>query len=396
MNGNDYYFDPFAKNNQQTQEQNTEQPYAQPGSAGNQFNQPPYANQTNQPVYGYGYGSAPVIGMDDMAEINKAKQQKREIKHLGTLCGGGVLLFTIFSTILSLIIVSTNSTEVYNNNFFFQNGFYIISSVVAVGFGFYCVSRSTRKTVDTFLPAKSMPIVDIVMYVIIGLALCRVANSISTIFVSVVSAFGFELNQGEMLSSTNFPQLLFEIVAVAVVPGIIEEYAMRGTVLQPLKKYGPKFAIFATACVFGFMHGNLIQAPFALMVGIVLAYITIKTESIIPAMLIHFANNANSVVTNYMINNVNEDTASRYFAISLVVVMILAVGCFVYLVVKNSKRQDTKRVLFSEPRIYKSRYELTEWQKFKAFISAPAMIIAIILMILNTAQTITYTGMRGI
>lgn len=403
MKDNNYYFDPFAAQNQQknqsqnptdASQQQVNQQSTQQGYVQNQNTYNPY----NQPNYGYGYVSAPVLGTNDMADINRAKQQKKEIKHLGMLCGSGVLLFNVLSFVLSLIIIGTNSSSAYNTNFFFQSGFYIFSSVFCVGLAFYLVSRKTRKTVETFLPAKHIPFVEMVMYVIIGLALCRIANSISAVFVSIVSAFGFELTQSEMMYSSTIPQLLFELVAVAVVPGIVEEYAMRGTVLQPLKKHGSVFAIFATACVFGFMHGNLIQAPFALMVGVVLAVITIRTGSIVPAIIIHFGNNANSVINGYLINNSGETVSTTYFFITFLIIMILATICFIYMVVKKVKKDGSVGTLLcgDEVKAPRGRFELTEWQKFRAFLSSPAMIVAIILMLINTAQTVSYTGINGV
>lgn len=73
---------------------------------------------------------------------------------------------------------------------------------------------------------------------------------------------------------------------------------MRCCALGLLKNYGKAFGVVSVSVVFGLLHGNVIQFIFAFLVGLVLAYITIKTESIIPAMCIHALNNGMSAVSD--------------------------------------------------------------------------------------------------
>ena len=63
-----------------------------------------------------------------------------------------------------------------------------------------------------------------------------------------------------------------------------------------LRKYGDKFALLASALVFAVMHGNLVQAPFALIAGFGLGYLSIKTGTIWTGIAIHAANNLISVI----------------------------------------------------------------------------------------------------
>ena len=87
------------------------------------------------------------------------------------------------------------------------------------------------------------------------------------------------------------PGRIIYALSVAVVAPLVEEFAMRGVVMQPLKKYGRWFAIIASSLVFGVLHGNFIQAPFALIAGIGIGYAVCVTDSIWTGVLIHFCNN---------------------------------------------------------------------------------------------------------
>lgn len=71
---------------------------------------------------------------------------------------------------------------------------------------------------------------------------------------------------------------------------ISEEILFRGLVLRSMEPYGKKFAIFASALMFGLYHGNIIQIPFAFAVGLVLGYVTVE-YNIGWAMVLHMFNN---------------------------------------------------------------------------------------------------------
>lgn len=71
---------------------------------------------------------------------------------------------------------------------------------------------------------------------------------------------------------------------------ISEEILFRGVVQKSLRNFGRNFAIFGSAFTFGMFHGNLMQAPFAFLVGLVLGYVA-DTYSIGWCMLLHMINN---------------------------------------------------------------------------------------------------------
>ncbi len=76
----------------------------------------------------------------------------------------------------------------------------------------------------------------------------------------------------------------------SILAPISEEIFFRGYILRTLRPYGKRFAIFGSALLFGLFHGNLLQAPYALIVGLVLGYVTVE-YSIWWAIFIHGFNN---------------------------------------------------------------------------------------------------------
>lgn len=71
---------------------------------------------------------------------------------------------------------------------------------------------------------------------------------------------------------------------------IAEELLFRGVLLRGLLPYGKKSAIIVTSLLFGLFHGNLMQAPYAFVVGLVFGYVAVE-YNILWAMVLHMFNN---------------------------------------------------------------------------------------------------------
>jgi sodium transport system permease protein len=97
-----------------------------------------------------------------------------------------------------------------------------------------------------------------------------------------------------MLQHATLPELL---LLVAVTPAICEELAFRGFILSGLRRLGHKWAAIAICSViFGVAHGLLQQSLAATVVGMVIGYIAVKTNSLLPAMAYHLVHNALGVL----------------------------------------------------------------------------------------------------
>ncbi|MFN0021759.1 MAG: ABC transporter permease subunit/CPBP intramembrane protease [Pirellulaceae bacterium] len=90
------------------------------------------------------------------------------------------------------------------------------------------------------------------------------------------------------------------ILLLALLPAVCEELAFRGFVLNGLRRTGHKWgAILVTSALFGVVHMLLQQSLSAFLIGIVIGYVAVKTNSIWPAMLFHFTHNSLAVLSGY-------------------------------------------------------------------------------------------------
>lgn len=135
--------------------------------------------------------------------------------------------------------------------------------------------------------------------ILIGIAFCGFANIAGSVLISVIESFGVRVPSSSYELQSGISGFLMTFLSTAVVAPLTEEFAMRGIVMGTLKKHGEGFAICISAVLFGLMHADLRQIPFAFIVGLALGFAVIKTGSLWAGVLIHALNNGIVTVMNY-------------------------------------------------------------------------------------------------
>ncbi len=83
------------------------------------------------------------------------------------------------------------------------------------------------------------------------------------------------------------------LATFAIVPAICEELAFRGFILSGLRHTGYKWrAIAISSIFFGVIHPIFQQSLVACMVGMVIGYIAVQSNSLLPGILFHMTHNA--------------------------------------------------------------------------------------------------------
>ncbi|MCD7796396.1 MAG: CPBP family intramembrane metalloprotease [Clostridiales bacterium] len=309
------------------------------------------------------------------------KAEKKELRKLSTWLGIAIILYLVIQTVVSLVLTSTNLYDTYCNSAIFQYAFNIIFvSVlsVAVPFGIAALVNKKKYT-HPIIPSKPIKASHCFAWVCFGMGCCIIANYVvSFIQVILSSLFNVTLSQSESLAPDSIFACILDVIGIAIIPALCEEFAMRCCSLQLLRKYGTGFAVFAVSVVFGLLHGNVIQFLFAFLIGMVLGFITVKTESIVPAILIHMFNNGMSVVSDVTTYALGEDAASNSTVIMFLFWIIAGIIAGIYLFFK-------KQLSF---KFDKNTSVLSFWQKLASFLF-PGMIIPFLVLISLTATTVS-------
>ncbi len=147
-------------------------------------------------------------------------------------------------------------------------------------------------------------------YLLFGLAAISVAAYFNTFFVSL---FGYDVFSEQVLFATaqteNY-QLVLLFLNMVLIPAFFEELFFRGVVLSNLLPYGQKTAVLGSALLFALMHGNIGQLFYAMVAGVVLGWIYLRTRSIWGCVLLHFVNNFLSVFLLAVSERVPENKAA--------------------------------------------------------------------------------------
>lgn len=140
--------------------------------------------------------------------------------------------------------------------------------------------------------------------VLLGIVVFFLNVFVSSTFNSLIDFFGYEHASSPLPSSYGFDALFVNLIFSALLPGICEELVHRGMLLKTMRPMGMWKAIIFSGLLFGLLHMNIEQFFYATIIGIFLGFLTVMSNSIYPAMIVHFANNALSVYLSFSrVNN---------------------------------------------------------------------------------------------
>lgn len=311
------------------------------------------------------------------------EEEKKQLRKQSTRAGVCIVAFFVLRFVISLIIgispaLSTAYFSESSLSFVLEMTVYLLIMFVPFFTAYLLMPENEKNDTDSF--GKPISALSGVTAVISGLLFCAVGNIVTTYFITFLSIFGIELTGGEYSVTASPEGLIFQLINIAVLPALIEEFALRFIVMQPLRRYGDTFAVVMSAVIFSLMHGNLIQIPFAFIVGIAIGFFVIQTGSIWVGILIHFLNNAFSVLNTYFLT-VKPSFATHFYSLFTaisIVTGITALAVFLTLC-KRNRFNNGYRIM--------SKGSLAG-----AYMTTPPMIIAILLIVFSTMEFVAFSG----
>lgn len=349
----------------------------------NNFNQNgQFGGWTSSP---YGYGTE----MYNEYIIKKAQkdEKKQELKKIGRKCGLAVILYVVisygFSFLLMLISWGFPSVSKLYLETTATLAFDIVITFFSILVPFFIIHLTMKKNkTANILPfgttynrefAISLVMVFIPIMVMSALAI----NSISAV---IQDFLGIEFTSavGD-IKLNGFKEIFLGVISVAVVPAIVEETVIRGIVMQPLRKFGDKFAIITSAVFFACMHGNMVQIPYTVIGGLLLGYLAVATGSLWPSVILHFVNNLYSVIVIATSDNLGENASVLAVVLMLICFTVIGVIGLIKLIklkYKVTLSEDSKLLTMSE--------------KTSSFVKNGPMIVAIVMITVITISNVNF------
>lgn len=210
-----------------------------------------------------------------------------------------------------------------------------------------------------------------------ALSLCVGAQLVNTLWVEAVELTMNLFDKSvlailETISGASDTVSMF--LYASILAPIAEEILFRGYVLRSLRPYGKRFAIVCSAFLFGMYHGNLLQLPFAFLMGLVLGWVAVE-YSVCWAVGLHMFNNL--VLADLLTRLLSLLPEPVPGIVNLAIFVVFAVISLVLLIVKRADIRAYRQEAWMDRRC------------LKCFCGSAGILTFSILMVLNMVYIFT-------
>ncbi len=306
---------------------------------------------------------------------------------LSSAAAAAIIFFDVVHSVFALILrYNDEFRALYLENHTATMIFGMLYTLLSVAVPFFLAYILLKVLADIELPFSAPRRKSGAMLLIpAGLGICYMGNIVVSYMMTLLSYIGINsdfyeatLTQTEPLPE-NISEVILSVIYVAVFPAVFEEFAFRGVIMQPLRRYGDWFAIIASAVLFGFVHGNIVQIPFAIIAGVALGYATTVTGSMWTGIIIHFLNNFMSVIFSWAKTALPDSTNMIFSAIFTYGIILIGIVALVGFAWQNPRMM----------RLYPSRENIKNSRAIAVYFLAPAMLAALIMISINIFSDIS-------
>jgi len=323
----------------------------------------PFDNDTENTDYNSDYSSvygdilnSPIIPFTPFLE------EKKSIKKSFNSVGAFLLVHFFSSSVMYFfllllaffILVIINPTQFDDLNLIINSdtfnmaanliSFLIINILItAIG------CKYTKISFDSLFKNKELKMSVTFKYIALGMFFYAISNVLIILVSNLLTLVNLEPTYPDFSLSENPRLLILTLLYTCIIAPITEEFLFRGFVLKNLSKVSQRFGIFSSAILFGLMHKNLFQFILGFILGIFLANVAIKQNSIIIPILIHFVINTSSMLIS-ILDEINEDFSDRFFILMNLISIFIGV---IILIFNRGKDKLPKSNEFQKNRTFK-------------------------------------------
>ncbi|MEF9970330.1 MAG: CPBP family intramembrane glutamic endopeptidase [Ruthenibacterium sp.] len=286
------------------------------------------------------------------------KKQNDPLCYAGNLAAAGAAVYLVTSLVLR--VVAEWFVRVFHASATLQNPVSVPESVVALlnlllaaggllaAFAFIEKNAAAQmRPVIILLPPRDKRLW-LFLPVFLGLGILTNMGT-SLLQKTLVKHTAYQVPMAPMLPKSGFA-LVLTFLAMCVIPAILEELLCRGAMQGVFRRWGVWFSIVVSSTIFTLLHGDIAQMPGIFILSLFLGLTAYATDSLLPGMVLHFANNI--VAFGFLIVNQKMDGMTA-LGFSLYLMAILGVGAAVCIgVIHKEKLLKTLRPI---PRVYDAK-----------------------------------------
>ncbi len=275
----------------------------------------PFGNETEFHDYNQDYGDiVPQIRIPGCRiPVKPNKQERRKVRHYYNIAGTGLLLHMILSNVLAIgfmVLYYAVQTAIdtaaaggelpANYDLLLENYFAASSANTAMNTLIFLICnvgvalmglKWAKVPVSSLFQTKHLTFGRMLSYMCIAIGLQTVCGYLAAWITEFLSQAGVTAYEPDFSTGQDIKNVVLMTIYGCIVAPITEELLFRGFVLKNLSRVSQRFGIIVSAVLFGLWHENIGQFVLAFFVGIFMGYLTVKHDSLVPAILCHMAVN---------------------------------------------------------------------------------------------------------
>jgi len=220
--------------------------------------------------------------MEEKTEVINYPKIKNAILLCLLLCGIQITAGLVFGIIIGLLGIETDSI-IYGIGIIFIN---LLSFGLVIFLGY----KKSHKNFNEIFMFNKVSFKYWVSIIVFMLGFIIVSSELDNILYYFLPMPAFFQDMFALMLVNKY--IIVSILLVGIIPAFVEEMLFRGIILNGFRRnYSLKKAVILSSVLFGIIHLNPWQFVTAFIIGIISAWICIKTESIILCIYIHLFNN---------------------------------------------------------------------------------------------------------
>jgi len=148
----------------------------------------------------------------------------------------------------------------------------------------------------------------------------------------------------DVLNLTLVDKIAMAVGTVILAP-IVEEVLFRGILQSAYERLGSAIAVAVSALLFVGIHQEPAQSIAILPVALALAYVTWRTQSVVPAILAHFGNNAQALAVSLLQGSNPQSMAFAPSGVGALVGLLAALASLALITALTSPEREQRRVM---------------------------------------------------
>ena len=208
------------------------------------------------------------------------------IKNAVVLC----VLFVVFQGALGLILGVIQVASGIAAGSSAYGAALIIVQLLSFVLVFLIAARKSQAGLSELFRFKAVPAAAWGAAVLIAVGFVIVCSEIDNLMNLILPMPAFLQDIfGDMFAGDS---IVIALILIGLIPGFAEEMLFRGVILRGFSRnYSARKAVIVSAVLFGLVHLNPWQFVTAFIIGIVVGWICLRTESIVLCVFIHIFNN---------------------------------------------------------------------------------------------------------